>query len=58
MNCFTQVCRGRWQLGAVELIEGLEPHRPGNGDETCVGMLGRGHLSQWDRLGRRAYRDA
>ncbi len=29
---------------------GLEPDRPGNGDETGVGNLGRGHVSQWDRL--------
>jgi enolase len=37
---------------------GVEPHRPGNRDETGVGTLGRGHVSQCDRLGRRVRRDA
>jgi hypothetical protein len=37
---------------------GLEPDRPGNGDGVGVGKLGRGHVSQWVRLGRRVWRDA
>jgi hypothetical protein len=40
------------------LTYGLEPHRPGNGDATGVGTLGRGHVSQWHRPGRRECRDA
>ena len=54
--------RARIRVLAAEtltlLVYGGAWMRQEMGEETGVGTLGRGHVSQWDRLGRPVSRDA